>query len=219
MQKKALLFDLDGTLINTYENIDYRLILREVKSVQKTLLIKIFKSRIKSFSQLERKIFEKSETPEEAQELIDRITNLLIDHYRRAHLKKDAIRFLQYAKAHHIKCCLVTNNTSKIVNHILADKDLTPYFDYVITSQEVQEAKPHPQMYLLALHHLQLTTSQCYVLEDSEQGVLAAKAAGINDIIVVTQKEKRKFQDCFCIQDFSDPRLYELFIEPRIIPT
>mgnify|MGYP000673254386 CR=1 FL=1 len=47
--------------------------------------------------------------------------------------------------------------------------------------------------------------------EDTENGVQAAKNAGI-DVIVVSDKEKRKFADCpIIIQDYSDKRLYELF--------
>ena len=49
MTKKGILFDMDGTLINTYENINFRQALSELKTVQKTLILKILKSSVRSF--------------------------------------------------------------------------------------------------------------------------------------------------------------------------
>lgn len=51
MTKKGILFDMDGTLINTYENINFRQALSELKTVQKTLILKILKSRVRSFAE------------------------------------------------------------------------------------------------------------------------------------------------------------------------
>ena len=51
--KKGVLFDMDGTLINTYENINLKQVLSELKTVPKTLILKILASRVKSFAQLE----------------------------------------------------------------------------------------------------------------------------------------------------------------------
>ena len=47
--KKGVLFDMDGTLINTYENINLKQVLSELKTVPKTLILKILASRVKSF--------------------------------------------------------------------------------------------------------------------------------------------------------------------------
>lgn len=49
MNKKGVLFDMDGTLINTYENINFKQALSELKTVQKTLILKVLKSRVRSF--------------------------------------------------------------------------------------------------------------------------------------------------------------------------
>ena len=56
MTKKGILFDMDGTLINTYENINFRQALSELKTVQKTLILKILKSRVRSFAEMETRI-------------------------------------------------------------------------------------------------------------------------------------------------------------------
>lgn len=211
MNKKGILFDLDGTLINTYENIDYKQAFAELKSVQKTLILKVLKSRVKSFADMERKILENADDPATAIELVQRISLFLMTHYDHAPLKKDALTFLQYLKQKDYKICLCTNNATDVVSHILKEKNLTEYFDYVITSQQVTKSKPDPQMYLEALNYLQLSSKECIVFEDTENGVIAAHNAGI-DVIVVKDKEKRKFSTCdMIIKDYGDDRLYTIF--------
>lgn len=211
MKKKGILFDLDGTLINTYENINYRQALSELKSVQKTLILKVLKSRVKSFADLERKVMSEVENPADGVEIISRISAFLLEHYDNAPLKKDAQIFLDYLKNSGYTICLCTNNATDVVEHILTNKNIKEYFDCVITSQQVTSAKPDPAMYLQALRHVELCAAECCVFEDTENGVLAARNAGINDIIVVNDKDKRKFADCVIIRDFSDSRLYETF--------
>lgn len=209
--KKGVLFDMDGTLINTYENINFRQALNELKSVQKSLILKILASRVKSFADLETKIKEEVGDPLEAQELIQRISEFLVEHYDNTTLKKEALSFLTYLKQRDYKICPCTNNATDVVNHILEKKQLVSFFDYVITSQQVNKAKPDPQMYLMALHEIALSAQHCVVFEDTESGVQAAQNAGI-DVIAVSEKEKKKFADChMIIRDFSDERLYDLF--------
>lgn len=209
MNKKGILFDLDGTLINTYENINFKQILGELKTVQKTLILKVLKSRVKSFADMERKIMLEVDDPIEGEELIARVSEFLLQHYDNAPLKKDALNFLQYLKGKNYKICLCTNNATDVVHHILTEKNIAQYFDFVVTSQQVHQAKPDPQMYLEALKNVGLSAEECVVFEDTENGVMAAQNAGI-DVIVVNDKEKRKFTNHIVIKDFADARLYEL---------
>lgn len=211
MTKKGILFDMDGTLINTYENINFRQALSELKTVQKTLILKILKSRVRSFAEMETRILQEVEDPAEGKELVRRVSDFLLEHYDNAPLKKDALMFLQYVKQKNYKICLCTNNATEIVSHILREKHMEAYFDYVITSQQVTRSKPDPQMYLEALHNIDLTAEECFVFEDTENGVMAARNAGI-DVIVVNDKEKRKYSDALMtIRDFGDYRLYQEF--------
>ncbi len=56
---------------------------------------------------------------------------------------------------------------------------LLPFFEVVITRADTVRAKPDPDPYLLALQRLGLPAADCLVIEDSERGLRAAKAAGI----------------------------------------
>lgn len=62
--------------------------------------------------------------------------------------------------------------------------DLLKYFDFVITTEDVRHTKPDPEPYLKALAKSGCEASDCLVIEDSERGLAAAKAAGIKCIVI-----------------------------------
>lgn len=88
MIKKGILFDMDGTLINTYENINFKQALSELKTVQKTLILKILKSRVRSFAEMEARILQEVDDPIEGEELVRRVSDFLLEHYDNAPLKR-----------------------------------------------------------------------------------------------------------------------------------
>jgi HAD superfamily hydrolase (TIGR01509 family) len=56
---------------------------------------------------------------------------------------------------------------------------LLPHFELTLTRHDYVQSKPHPEPYLTALARLDLPPSRCLVIEDSERGLRAAKAAGL----------------------------------------
>ncbi|HXU65025.1 MAG TPA: HAD family phosphatase [Polyangia bacterium] len=56
---------------------------------------------------------------------------------------------------------------------------LLPFFEVILTRADTVRAKPDPDPYLLAVNRLGLRGSDCLVIEDSERGLRAAKAAGL----------------------------------------
>ncbi len=53
------------------------------------------------------------------------------------------------------------------------------YFDTVVTGEDVARGKPEPDLFLLAASRIQVPPSRCIVFEDTEDGVAAARAAGM----------------------------------------
>ena len=68
--------------------------------------------------------------------------------------------------------------------------DYTSYFKAVISGDDVERAKPDPDIYLLAAHRVGHNPAECMALEDSPAGVRSATAAGIPCIAVVTRYAK-----------------------------
>jgi HAD superfamily hydrolase (TIGR01509 family) len=61
---------------------------------------------------------------------------------------------------------------------------LAPFFDFVLTREDYQQSKPHPEPYLTALRHCGLHADECLVVEDTERGLRAALAAGLRCVVI-----------------------------------
>ena len=61
---------------------------------------------------------------------------------------------------------------------------LLPHFEFALTRFDYQQSKPHPEPYLTAVARLELPPAHCLVIEDSERGLRAAKAAGLRCWVV-----------------------------------
>jgi beta-phosphoglucomutase len=81
---------------------------------------------------------------------------------------------------------LVTSSTRWEVDMLLGHFGFHGLFDPVVTSDDVPKAKPAPDSYLLAIQRLGLPAAHCVVIEDSTNGIQAAKAAGAQVVAVTT---------------------------------
>jgi beta-phosphoglucomutase-like phosphatase (HAD superfamily) len=70
--------------------------------------------------------------------------------------------------------------------HVLRALDLEKELDVVLTREDVERAKPDPEIYLLVAQKLGVPPEECMALEDSPNGVRAAVDAGMNVIAVAT---------------------------------
>lgn len=64
---------------------------------------------------------------------------------------------------------------------------LRDFFSIVVTSEDVVRGKPYPDVYQKTMEKLKISTSEAVVIEDSVNGILAAKAAGIQVICIPNQ--------------------------------
>ena len=60
-----------------------------------------------------------------------------------------------------------------------ARSGLLAHFEFALTREQYRNAKPDPEPYLLAVERLGVPAARCLVIEDSERGLRAAKAAGL----------------------------------------
>ena len=81
---------------------------------------------------------------------------------------------------------IVTSSRSDHFRVIHERSGLLPYFQFVLTSDDFEKSKPDPEPYLRALARSGFQREECVVIEDSERGLAAAKAAGIRCVVVPT---------------------------------
>ena len=107
-----------------------------------------------------------------------------------------------------INCCkingisigLATSSASAIVSTVLRKIGAEKYFQSVISAEHLPFGKPHPQVFLDCAESLRVNPQNCLVLEDSVNGVIAAKAAFMS---VIAIPDQHNFNDQrFSIADY-----------------
>jgi HAD superfamily hydrolase (TIGR01509 family) len=83
-----------------------------------------------------------------------------------------------------VKIALATMSSRTVINKLLKEKGVRGYFDFVISADEVQDPKPHPEAFLKCAEQLKCPPQRCVVIEDSIFGVTAAKKANMKCIAV-----------------------------------
>lgn len=84
---------------------------------------------------------------------------------------------------------------------------LDPYFEAVVTGEDIVRGKPDPEPYLLTASRLGLSPAECVVFEDSIHGVRSGKAAGCTVIALTTTFPREALLEAgadFLIPDFTD---------------
>lgn len=91
---------------------------------------------------------------------------------------------LAFFKEHHVPCAIASSTHERYVKEYLKNASIDNYFDTVIGGDMVKRSKPFPDIFQKALELNNVNPNDAYVLEDSENGILAANRAGIPVICI-----------------------------------
>jgi len=114
---------------------------------------------------------------------------------------------LQIAREKNIALALATMSDIQNISFIVDKLGIRSSFDMIAGAEQVTKGKPHPEIYNLVLSTLQIKAGDALVFEDSQGGVLSAKAAGISVIGICTTHSKEQFKEWgvdVCINDFEE---------------
>lgn len=99
-------------------------------------------------------------------------------------LKSGVVEILEELKHKHVPLSLASSTRTDIVKLQLEEAHLLQYFDVVLGGDMAARSKPEPDIFLAAAKALGTVPANCYVLEDSQNGVRAAYRAGMHPIMV-----------------------------------
>ena len=97
------------------------------------------------------------------------------------------------------ECALAVGSSSDryYVETVLKYLGIYDCFGVIVCGDDVENAKPHPEIYLKALELLRLPAADCYVIEDSDNGARAAAVAGIPCLgLSIVNPPTQSFADC-----------------------
>lgn len=92
------------------------------------------------------------------------------------------VDLLEKLHSNNFPLAVASSSFPEIIELILDKTDLRKYFQVVVSTQEAGKSKPDPDVFLLAAEKLGIMPLNCVVIEDSENGIKAAQAAGMNCI-------------------------------------
>ncbi|MCB8984560.1 MAG: beta-phosphoglucomutase family hydrolase [Ardenticatenaceae bacterium] len=93
--------------------------------------------------------------------------------------------FLHQSQAAGVKTAVATSAGPDNIEFVLGGLGLAGAFTAVVGAHDVQNGKPHPEIFLTAAARLGVAPSACLVFEDSRAGIEAARRAGM-DVVVIT---------------------------------
>lgn len=119
-------------------------------------------------------------------------------------MKKGLMELLNYLKDNKYLISVATSTYKQRAYMMLDTFDLVKYFDFILTGDMVNKSKPNPDIYLKVLDHFKIKNDEAIVLEDSNNGLLAAINANIKTIYVkdlATVKDETLAQVTFKTND------------------
>ena len=98
--------------------------------------------------------------------------------------KKGALELLRTLRGWDVPAAVASSSSRPAVVSRLEKAALLPYFDAVISGDMIRRSKPEPDIFLEAARRLGCAAKDCFVIEDSPNGLKAGRAAGCHVLFV-----------------------------------
>lgn len=180
----GVLFDLDGTLVDTAS--DFVVVVNNMR--KNDGLTALDPERIRNTVSdgaraLIHLAYDMQEGEPHFEDKRQQLLNLYTDELgKSAKLFEGFETLLKTLEEHNIGWGIVTNKPAQLTNLLLQRINLNPSLGVAICPDHVKQAKPHPEPILLAMEKLGLTSQNCIYVGDHKRDIEAAKAAKLKSI-------------------------------------
>jgi mannitol-1-/sugar-/sorbitol-6-/2-deoxyglucose-6-phosphatase len=118
---------------------------------------------------------------------------------------------IELIKSQDKKIALATSSSERLVECVLKTLSIKDHFSHVQSAEKLAYGKPHPEVFLLCAHAHDVHPSSCVAFEDSINGIISAKAAGMK--VIAVPEEKNWSNPKFAIADLVLNSLEEFNLE------
>lgn len=180
-QIKAVLFDMDGVLIDSEPyNLKQLFDFYETYGVTASdeFMISLVGSSIEYTAKESIRLLSKDWTNEE---LYERFDAYALNHpvVFTDILNPGVKETLLWLKDHGYLIAIGSSSQMKNIQRMIKECELEGLFDVVLSGEMFQESKPNPEIYLTIAQQLHVDAAECMVIEDSSYGIEAGKRAGM----------------------------------------
>ena len=190
---KAAIFDMDGLLIDS-ERIIMQACIVAAKQIGITYTQAEYVELIgRAGPDSTRIMVEQLGGVVNFNQVMQLLDTLLAEHNHAFPLKNGAMDLLKHYQSNSVICSVASSSPTHHITHRLSHVGVLDYFSHITSGQEVIRGKPNPDIYLLAVKKLGLKVEECIAFEDSENGALAAIAAGLKVVVVPDLKQPSEY--------------------------
>uniref|UniRef100_UPI00402AFC5C HAD family hydrolase n=1 Tax=Succinivibrio sp. TaxID=2053619 RepID=UPI00402AFC5C len=181
---KGLIFDLDGTLINSmpYHALAWKQVAYEHGfDIDVNDIYAMGGSASRDIAAFYKN---KGEPVGDIEEYVKRKIAIFQENIPKIEVFQKIFNELKEAKSLGIRIAIGTGTRTANATRILKEKDLFDYIDALVTADDVTRHKPNPDTFLVAAKRLELEPQDCLVFEDGQLGIKAALRGGFDCIEV-----------------------------------
>lgn len=179
---KAVLFDMDGVIVDTeplHRKAYFKMFADVMINVDEELYASFTGQSTINICKRLVNHFNLSHSPEYLVKLKRQHFKYLFEHDTELSLIDGVLDLMKDYYANDVKLVVASSASMPNINRIFERFDLNQYFMGKFSGADLKQSKPHPEIFIKAAEHTGFSKNECMVIEDSTNGIQAAKSAGI----------------------------------------
>lgn len=179
---KAVIFDMDGVIINSepLHHAAYHKMFNDVGAKVSSALYESYtgQSTLNVCKQVKAE-FNLNETPETLVAIKRKHYEYIFENDKNFDLLDGVLDLIKNYHANGLTLVLASSASMPSIERIFKRFDLNQYFKAKLSGADLKASKPHPEIFIKAAEAAGFKASECIVIEDSTNGIIAAKGADI----------------------------------------
>jgi len=188
----AIIFDMDGILIDsepTWQKAEYQTMRDLGLAISFDDTLQTTGLRIDQVVSYwyQRFPWDNYDNREVAKNIVDQVVSYI---HRDGIAMAGVNSALNYCQQRNLKIGLATSSTHAIVDAVLNKLDIRHYFNSIQSAEHLAYGKPHPEVYLNCAMELGIAPTECIAVEDSFNGLVAARAANMQTLAIPAPEQQ-----------------------------
>ena len=191
---KLIIFDLDGVLVDA-KNIHYNTLNEALGNKYKISWEEHLNKYdgLKTNEKLNLLTINKGLPPSSYNDIWLKKQELTIEELKKIKPNSVLKNTIKELVKENYKLAVCSNSIRKTILTVLSKLDIIEYFDYIVSNEDVNNSKPHPEMYWKTISYFGFLPKETLIVEDSPFGLLAANRSNSNVMRVISPNDVTYF--------------------------